>query len=75
MARTTAERLELVRLAIDEILLTGQSVAYEGKSLSMPDLNGLRALEKELMERLGSEQAASSSSSVGRNQIIYVEPQ
>lgn len=72
---TYTERLQLVRDAIDEILLTGQEVSFEGRSWASADLDKLRALEKEYEQRSAAEQQAANGSAVGRNRIVYVEPQ
>lgn len=62
------ERLQLVRDAIDEILLTGQSVAYEGRRLDMANLEDLRRLEAEYEKRAAAEAGR------GRNRLIYPVP-
>lgn len=67
---TYTERLQLVRDAIDEILLTGQEVTFEGRSFRAAELDSLRSLEKEYEQRVRQEQNGAV-----RNRIMYVEPQ
>jgi hypothetical protein len=71
MAKTYTERLQLVRDAIDEILLTGQAVTYESRSWTAANLDQLRALETEYEKRATQENPTAAV----RNRIIYVEPQ
>ena len=67
---TYTERLVLVRKAIDEILVSGQSVSYQGRSLTMADLRMLRDLEKDYEAQAANETATCK----GRNRITYVTP-
>lgn len=67
---TYADRLQLVRNAIDEILITGQAVSYEGRNLSMANLRDLRDLEKQYQTEAAKEAAAKQ----GRNRLIYFTP-
>lgn len=65
-----ADQLALVRSAITEILTSGQSVSYQGRSLSMADLKTLRELEKDYEEKAAQEVASSK----GRSRLTYVTP-
>jgi hypothetical protein len=71
MAATYAERLQLVRNAIDEILLDGQSNQFDGRMKTRADLDGLRELEKEYESRAGQEAVGGRR----RSRVIYVTPQ
>lgn len=63
---TTAERLTLVRAAIDEILTTGQSVSADGRRLDMANLAELRKMENDLKAELAAQS--------GKTRIRYVRP-
>lgn len=63
---TTAERLALVRAAIDEILQTGQSVSADGRSLTMANIAELRTMEKDLETKLAAQ--------AGKSRTRYVRP-
>jgi hypothetical protein len=67
---TYAERLVLVKTAIDELLTSGQAVSYEGRSLSMANLSELRKLEIEYENKAAEELAPCAA----RSRIIYVTP-
>ncbi len=69
---TTAELLTLVRTAIAELLQTGQSVAYQGRSLTMANLGELRAAERDYAARLRRETAAAAGKA-NKVRPIYVE--
>lgn len=66
-----AARRDIVWKAIEDILLGGQDVAYEGRRVTMADLDGLRKLHAECEARL----AATLDTHAGRNRIIYVTPE
>jgi hypothetical protein len=70
--RTWKERLSLVRSAIDEILLHGQDVSYDGRRVGMADLDGLRRLEADYEARANAEAA---SCGPARSRISYVVPE
>lgn len=67
---TYAERLANVVAAIHEILVTGQSVSYQGRSLSMADLDSLRKLEKEYEAEAANELATCA----GRSRVYNIAP-
>lgn len=56
-APTYAERLVKVRAAIDALVVSGQSVSYEGRSLTMANLSELRKLEIEYENKAAQELA------------------
>lgn len=64
------DQLALVRSAIREVLTSGQSVSYQGRSLTMTDLKTLRDLEKDYEAKAAQETACVK----GRNRVIYVTP-
>jgi hypothetical protein len=68
--RTYAERLVLVRNAIDDILIAGQSVSLDGRNWTMADLSELRKLELEYQTEAAKEAAAKK----GRNRLLYITP-
>lgn len=67
---TWAQRLQLVKDAIDEILTTGQNVSYQGRSLGMANLSELRKLELAYTIEATNEAAKCKV----RNRIIQVTP-
>lgn len=70
---TWAERLESVRTAIDELVAGGQSVSYQGRSLTMASLESLMKLEEKYSEKAAQENLPTQQR--GRNRIIYVTPE
>lgn len=62
-------RLEQVRSAISEILLTGASISDDGSSLSRADLGNLREMEREAELRVSLERSARDRR--GRNRVWY----
>lgn len=68
MASTYTERLQLVRDAIDAILLGGQDVQFDGKRVVEADLSQLRQLESVY------EQRAARESRGGRMRTHYGAP-
>ena len=68
---TYTQQLENVRKTIKSILETGQSVSYQGRSLTHANITELRKLEKEYEALAANENAAKP----GRNRIVYVTPQ
>lgn len=71
--RTYAERLTLVRNAIDDILIAGQSVSLDGRNWTMADLSELRKLELEYQTEAAKE-AAATAGKKGRNRLVYITP-
>jgi ketopantoate reductase len=67
---TYAERLALVKTAIDDLLVTGQSTSYEGRSLTFSNLSELRKLEIEYENKAAEELAKTA----GRSRVYYVTP-
>lgn len=63
-------RRDAVWKAIEDILLGGQDVSYEGRRVSMADLDGLRKLHAECESRL----AGTLDPHAGRNRITYIVP-
>lgn len=70
---TYAERLVSVRTAIDELVAGGQSVSYQGRTLTMASLESLMKLEEKYAEKAAQEGLPSSQR--GRNRVIYVTPE
>lgn len=70
--RTAAERLALVRAAIDDILIGGQSVSYNGRSVTMANLPALRDLERAYLIEANREAAAAAGITSG-SRAIFVE--
>lgn len=71
--KTYAQRLQLVRDAIDDIVTSGQGMSEDGRDLRMADLNMLRELEKDYERRADEEAAKAANACRGRNRAIYVE--
>ncbi len=67
---TYAERLVKVKAAIDDLVESGQSVSYEGRSLTMANLTELRKLEVEYENKAAEELAKCP----GRSRLFYVTP-
>lgn len=67
---TYAEDVVLIRTAIREIALTGQSVAYGGRSLSMANLKDLT----DLLALYEAKAAVEVQACPGRNRISYLTP-
>lgn len=72
MAQTYTQRLEAVRTAIDELVTGGQSVSYQGRSLTMASLESLRKLEDDYAAKAAQE--ALPDCSKGRSRILYITP-
>lgn len=70
-APTYGERLVEVRTAISDLLASGQSVSYAGRSLTMSNLSELRKLEKDYENQAAQEMARKP----GRNRVSYITPQ
>lgn len=70
---TWAERLASVRTAIDELVAGGQSVSYQGRTLTMASLDSLMKLEEKYSEKAAQE--ALPATQRGRNRVIYVTPE
>lgn len=70
---TYTERLAAVRTAIDELVAGGQSVQYQGRSLTMANLDTLMKLEERYAEKAAQEEM--SACDRGRSRIVYVTPQ
>lgn len=69
--KTYTERLQLVRDAIDKIVSGGQTVQFDGRSLSRANLEELTKLETLYESRAARE----ANPKAGRSRIIYVTPQ
>lgn len=69
---TYKERLVQVRTAIDELVAGGQSVQYQGRSLTMASLDTLMKLEEAYAQKAAQEDLAASKR--GRSRVIYVTP-
>lgn len=69
---TYKERLVAVRTAIDELVAGGQSVQYQGRSLTMASLETLMKLEEQYSEKAAQEDLAACKR--GRSRVIYVTP-
>lgn len=67
---TYAQRLQLVKNAIDELVTSGQNVSYQGRSLTLANLAELRKLEIDYANEAAKEAALCK----GRNRIVYVTP-
>lgn len=65
-----SERLAAVKAAIDDLVAGGQSVSYEGRSLTMANLAELRKLESEYESKAAEELAKTA----GRSRVYYVTP-
>lgn len=66
-------RLQKVQDAIDEILVTGQSLRFGDRQLTSADLNALRELETDYIARAAAE--ANAANGAGRGRVTYVTPQ
>lgn len=73
MAQTYTQRLEAVRTAIDELVAGGQSVQYQGRSLTMASLETLMKLEDKYAGLAAQENLPDCKK--GRNRVIYVTPE
>lgn len=69
---TYKERLVAVRTAIDELVAGGQSVSYNGRSLTMASLEQLVKLEELYAGKAAQEDLPECQR--GRNRVIYVTP-
>lgn len=65
-------RLAAVQAAIDAVLEGAQSVRYEGRIVTLPDLAELRALEREYTNKAAAQ--ANARASRGRARISYAVP-
>lgn len=66
------DRLVAVRTAIDELVAGGQSVTYQGRSISMANLDSLMKLE-EKYSNLAAQEGLSDCNK-GRSRVVYVTP-
>jgi len=64
------EARDLARAAIKQLLSTGQSVSYAGRSLTMADLGELQRIEAEYSQKADCENGLVS----GRGRVINVTP-
>lgn len=67
---TYGEQLAKVKTAISEILETGQSVSYGGRSLTSADLKALRETERDYEIKAQAEIAETC----GRSRVSYITP-
>ena len=58
VVRTTAERLQLVNEAIEEIMIAGQSYKIGSRQLTRADLKQLRLLKNDLANEVAAENSA-----------------
>lgn len=65
-------RLAAVQAAIDAVLEGGQSVRFEGRWISMADLEQLRALERDYTAKVAAQ--ANARAGRGRARINYAVP-
>lgn len=65
-------RLAAVQEAINDVLAGGQSVRFEGRWISMADLEQLRALERDYTAKVAAQ--ANARAGRGRARINYAVP-
>ncbi|MCP5006936.1 MAG: hypothetical protein GY941_23760 [Planctomycetes bacterium] len=63
--KTTLEQLEEIQAAITKVM-SGQSGSWDGKQLTMADLDSLTARETLLLTRYNSEQSGGITRNIGR---------
>lgn len=68
---TYAQRLQIVRDAIDKIVAGAQSVQYADRRMAKADLGELRRLEQYYESKVAQQARAAG----GRSRITYVVPQ
>jgi hypothetical protein len=64
-------RRDAVWTAIEDVILGGQDVTYEGRRVTLADLDALKKLHAECEQRL----ASTLDPHAGRNRISYITPQ